>query len=231
MTAQEVTHPVNPSMAVDASLVAEHQARHERPSGRPPARPQRILVADDEHLVAIELTYTLAQLGYTVVGPVTDGLAAIELARKTLPDLALLDIRMPVLDGLSAAHELTAQLDIPCIIVSAYSEEAYVQTAGAVGVFGYAVKPVPEDQLRVCIDLAWRRYCKHVEERGENRTLRKRLEDRKVIEQAKWILVSTRGMTEPDAMRHLEHTSRNTRQPMLRVAQKIIEEQGTIAPK
>src|SRR5262245_59128844 len=193
-----------------AGRVAE--APEARPRHDPPRRrPTRILVADDEHFVAAELTFALARAGFIAVGPVSDGAAAVELARRTLPDMALLDIRMPKMDGLQTARELTETLHIPCIIVSAYSEEEYVQTASDIGVFGYLVKPVADDQLRACIELSWERFCRYTVDRVENRSLRQRLEERKVIEQAKWLVVSTRGMSEPDALHLLQKRARQTR--------------------
>ncbi len=168
-----------------------------------PVKPSRILIADDEHLVATDLAFTLGELGYTVVGPVTDGEAAVQLARRAKPDLALLDIRMPRRDGLSAASELFGDLDIPVIILSAYSDPKSVETAAGVGVFGYLVKPAAEEQLRVCIEVAWNRFLHLVSQRTEANKLRQRLEERKAIEQAKWLLVSSRNLPEPEAMKLL----------------------------
>lgn len=214
-------------------LIPENTPSQEQPTPAPEKHaglraehPSRILVADDEHLVATELAFTLGSMGYTVVGPVTDGQSAVDLGRRALPDMALLDIRMPKLDGLGAARELSETLDIPCVILSAYSEPEYVEAAGSIGVFGYLVKPVQDDQLRACIDLAWRRYQHFSSDRAENRSLKKRLEERKVVEQAKWILVSTRSMTEPDAMKLLRTRSRDSRRSMAQLAESIIKNNG-----
>lgn len=188
----------------------------------PSEKPLSILVADDEHLVAIELAFSLGALGHSVVGPVADGRAAVEAARRHLPDMALLDIRMPGLDGLSAAREMGGALDIPCVIISAYSEAEYIRAAGSFGAVGYLVKPIQDDQLRVCIDLAWRRFCVHTVGRMEVRSLRKRLEDRKLIEQAKWRLVQAGGFTERQAHALLTSYARDTRQPVARVALAVV---------
>ncbi len=187
-----------------------------------PAKPARVLVADDEHLVATDLAFTLGELGYTVVGPVTDGEAAVQLARRAKPDLALLDIRMPKRDGLSAAAELFEDMAIPVIILSAYSDTKSVEAAAGAGVFGYLVKPAAEEQLRVCIEVAWSRFLHLASQRLESGKLRQRLDERKAIEQAKWLLVSKRNMPEPDAMKLLHKKARDSRQTLLSVAEAVI---------
>lgn len=188
-----------------------------------PKSPVRILAADDEHLVAAELTLLLTDLGYTVVGPASDGESAVRLAQSALPDLALLDIRMPKRDGLSAAKEMFDELAIPVVILSAYSDEEYVKTAQEAGVFGYLIKPVQKEQLRVCISVAWSRFTNHVAQQGENALLRKRLEDRKTIESAKWLLVSRKSITEPEAMKLLQKTARDSRQQLVVVATGVLK--------
>jgi AmiR/NasT family two-component response regulator len=187
-----------------------------------PERPTRILVADDEHLVATDLALTLGELGYTVVGPAADGEAAVHLARLSVPDLALLDIQMPKRDGLSAAAELMKELGVPVVILSAYSDAENVDGAQKAGVFGYLVKPVQEDQLRVAIEVAWSRFRLFIAERSEAESLRRRLEERKVIEQAKWILVSRKGITEPEAMQLLQRKARDTRRKLGDVALEVV---------
>jgi response regulator NasT len=192
----------------------------ERPEALP-VRPRRILVAEDEHLVATDLTMMLADLGYTTL-VAADGAEATNLARSAHPDLALMDILMPNRDGLSAGRELYWELGIPVVIVSAYSDTEQVERAREAGVFGYLIKPVQRDQLRVCIEVAWDRFVRDAMERHEHFKLKKRMEERKVVEQAKWILVSTRGMTEPDAMRHLQKQARSTRRQLIDVANEVI---------
>jgi AmiR/NasT family two-component response regulator len=192
-------------------------------AGQLPERPSRVLIADDEYLVATDVAFALGTLGYTVVGPATDGASALQLARLALPDLAILDIRMPGMDGISAAREMHRELDIPIIMLSAFSDPETVRAATDAGIFGYIVKPVAEDQLRVCIDVAWKRYSDHVAARSEVEDLRRRLEDRKVIEQAKWILVSRKNIAEPEAMKLLQRRARETRKPLAEIADTIIK--------
>ena len=185
-------------------------------------RPTRILVGEDEHLVAADLTARLGQMGYTVVGPVTDGEAALATARSALPDLALLDIRMPKRTGLEVARAIFAEHAIPVVLLSAYSDQASVADAADAGVFGYLVKPASDDQLRVALELAWSRFLDFRDQRDQSGELARRLEERKLIEQAKWILVSTRHLSEPDAMKHLQKAARDSRRKLSEVASEII---------
>ncbi len=193
---------------------------------RLPERPERILVADDEHLIAMDLALTLGNLGFTVVGPAMDGKAAIEIARTATPDLALFDIRMPEMDGITAARQVFDELVIPVVILSAYSDERNVRAAQSAGVFGYLVKPTPESQLNAAIQVAWERYRQLVAARAENESLKNRLEERKFIEQAKWILVSRQGLSEPDAMRTLQKKSRDARRKLVDIAREVIGEEN-----
>jgi response regulator NasT len=190
----------------------------------PPPHPRRILVADDEHLVATSLSISLGQLGYVTVGPASDGERAVQLARVGLPDMALLDIRMPRRDGVSAAAELFTELAIPVIIVSAYSDAGQVAGAADAGVFGYLVKPTTTEQLRAAIEIAWGRFCHLLTTQRENSDLRRKLEERKVIERAKWALVESMSITEPEAMDKLRQRARDSRRPMVEVALELLKE-------
>jgi len=193
-----------------------------------PTRPVRILVAEDEHLVAADLVFTLSDLGYTVIGPATDGLRAIELAHHTLPDMLLLDIQMPKRDGLAVAEQLYRELAIPSLLLSAHSDNAHLEAANRAGVFGYLVKPAAQQQLKVAIEVAWRCYFEHMARIVDTEDLRKRLDERRLVEQAKWMLVSTAGMTEPNALRGLQHAAREDRVPLSLVAQEVILGKRTI---
>ena len=191
-------------------------------------RPRRLLVADDEHLVASGLAASLKELGFEVVGPVSDGRAALKLCREERPDLALLDIRMPELDGPDAAQAIFEQCLVPVIIFSAYSDPEEVKRCDGAGIFGYLLKPVTQDQLRVGISIAWGRFRDYMEVYSETTKLRQRLEDRKLIEQAKWILVKRKEVDEPEAMRLLQRQARNTRRPLVEIAKGIIDNDSLI---
>jgi AmiR/NasT family two-component response regulator len=186
-------------------------------------RPNRILVADDEHLIATDVAMTLAELGYTVVGPATDGVAAIEMAQFAAPDMALLDIQMPRCDGLSAARRIFEDFEVPVIVLSAYSDEEYIDSARAAGVFGYLVKPATASQLRAAIDIAWGRYCRAIEARDAIEALERKLEDRRIIERAKWILVQRKQLSEEEAQRALQRQARQSRRKIVEIAQQIVD--------
>jgi two-component system, response regulator PdtaR len=188
-------------------------------------RPRRILIAEDEHLVAVSLTVSLSDAGYTVVGPAMDGEQAVDLARRLLPDMALLDIRMPRRSGIEAAQEIFGALGIPVVIVSAHSDEPLANAAADAGVFGYVVKPASTEQLRAALTVAWSRFCEHVESERASDDLRRRLEERKTIEQAKWVLVERHDFSEAKALEELRNRARDARRTMLEVAMEVLSTQ------
>lgn len=184
--------------------------------------PERILIADDEHLMATGLASSITSLGYTVVGPVSDGRAAIEVAKKDPPDLAVLDIRMPDVEGLDAAEVLWEELAIPSVIVSAFSDKRYIEHAQQIGVFGYLLKPVSTENLRVTLSIAWARATAQAVQRKRIDQLENTLTNRKIVEQAKWLLIEREQMSEPEAHARLQREARNNRRPLVEVAQEII---------
>lgn len=195
-------------------------------NSRLPEHPSKILIADDEHLVANGLASNLKELGYFVIGPAADGDEAIELSEAMQPDLALLDIRMPKKNGLDAAEVLFNDMAIPVIIFSAYSDPEYVDAGTRLGVFGYMLKPVTQDQLRVNISVAWSRYLDAAEKNSEITALKQRLEDRKLIEQAKWLIVERKSIPEPEAMKMLQRQARNNRRTLVDVSKSLLENQN-----
>jgi response regulator NasT len=204
------------------TIQAPTQTHDAVPQRQIPARPSRILVADDEYLVAAELTTWLVDGGYTTVGPVGTGAEAVRLAQVAKPDLALLDIRMPNGDGLSAAKAIMRDLFIPVIILTAYCDKEYLQVAEEAGVFAYLIKPAEPEQLAATIEIAWGRFRRFAEECDERQRLARRLEERKVVEQAKWMLVQRAKMDEPTALRALQQRARRNREPLLAVAQRVL---------
>ena len=209
----------SPNKNSDRPVVALRRAEIERL----PEHPLRILVAEDDHLIARQLCTMLVELGREVIGPAGDGEAALALARTRPPDLALLDIRMPNRDGLDTARILLAELGVPSVIVSAHATQDYANAAAQVGVFGYLVKPVMPDQLRMTLDISWQRFRDYAGSTFEASDLRRRMEERRVIEHAKWVLVAKQHISEPEAMRALQERARSSRQPLLTIAQSVIE--------
>lgn len=185
-----------------------------------------ILIAEDEPILAEGLVHHVKKLGYHAIGPAVDGQNAIELAKQYKPDLALLDICMPVLDGLSAAAVLFDQMQIPVVLVSAHSDEQSLTTGQRIGVFGYLVKPVTIDQLRVNIGVAWARYNQQTSLKSEVQDLKAALEDRKFIERAKGLLMDRKGMGENEAMQRLKKQARNSRQRLADVARILVQSEA-----
>lgn len=196
---------------------------HSSPPGVCSTMPRRVLIAEDEHLVATELARQVKSLNVEVVGPASCGSAAIELARNDSVDLALLDIRMSDGDGIGAAETIQKELGIPVVFVSAFSDDTYVQAGAEMGVFGYLLKPVSTDQLRVAIAVAWAAHNERKRLGGEVAELKNALADRKLIERAKGLLMEKGSHSEPDAMRLMQRHARNTRRRLADVAKAVIE--------
>jgi AmiR/NasT family two-component response regulator len=182
----------------------------------------RVLIADDEALHNLALTSQLESLGHQVVATATNGREAIELAREVSPDLAFLDIRMPTMTGPEAAHQISADRPIPIIILSAYSDARTVDEATRSPIFHYLVKPVDPDDLGPAIAVARARFGDWSEARRQRDQLEQKLEERKLIERAKGLLMDTRNLSEREAYRFLQKTSQDKNTPMVDLARKIL---------
>ena len=186
-------------------------------------QPRRLLIAEDEHILAKSLETDLQTIGYDVVGLASNGQRAIELAQDAKPDLALMDLRMPQVDGLEAGQAIYDRLNIPIVMVSAYSDKQYVESATAIGVFGYVLKPVSIDTLRVTISVAWNCFTEQQGLAREVAAMEQKLEARKLVERAKGLIMTTLGLSESDAMRRLQKQARDSRRPMSELARSLIE--------
>lgn len=183
----------------------------------------RVLVAEDEALIRLDLVESLRDLGYQVVAEAGDGEAALRLASQQLVDVALLDISMPLLDGLSVARELTAAGTCAVVIVTAFSQREVVARAVAAGAMAYVVKPFTPADLPPAIELARTRFAELRALQDNVGELTGRLAARKTIEQAKAALVAAYGMTEADAFRFLQKKAMDDRVSMAAVAEQVLQ--------
>ncbi|MFN3284879.1 MAG: ANTAR domain-containing response regulator [bacterium] len=188
----------------------------------------RILIADDEAIRVMTLRTQLRALGFDVVAEATNGREAVELAERHHPDLAILDIKMPELDGIAAAREITARQPIPVILLTAYSEPELVERATEAGVFAYLVKPVSEEDLLPTILLARARFEEFRVLQKEVADLREALEARKVIERAKGILMKRLGISEAEAFRRMQVQSQKENKKLVEIARAIVTAHGVL---
>jgi two-component system, response regulator PdtaR len=184
--------------------------------------PCRILIADDESLIRLDLREMLVHLGYDVVGEAGDGRSAMDLARKLRPDLVIMDIKMPDLDGISAAEGLTEDRIAPVVLLTAYSDQALVDRAKEAGVVGYVVKPFREAELMPVIELSLARFEEFQALEREVGNLKEALESRKVVERAKGVLMEVHGLREAEAFHRIRKTSMDARKSMREVAEAIL---------
>lgn len=182
----------------------------------------RIIIADDESIVRADLKEMLTNLGYLVIGDVGDGQSAVNLARELKPDVVLMDIKMPNMDGIEAAKILTEEQIAPVVLLTAYGQKELVDQAKEAGVVGYLVKPFRETDLLPAIEVALSRFKEFKTVRQEVADLQHALETRKLVERAKGILMDTQGIEENEAFRKIQKMSMNTRKPMKEVAEAII---------
>jgi len=182
----------------------------------------RLIIADDESLVRTDLREALTELGYLVIGEVGDGQSAVNMARELEPDVVVMDIKMPGLDGIDAARILTQEKIAPVVLLTAYSQSDLIERATEAGVVGYLVKPFRETDLPPAIELAKARFAEFRALEKEVDNLAEALETRKKVERAKGILMDQHGLTESEAFRKIQKMSMNTRRPMKEVAEAII---------
>jgi len=188
----------------------------------------RILIADDEAIRVMTLRTQLRALGFEVVAEATNGQEAVDLADRHQPDLAILDIKMPGLDGIAAAREITARRPVPVILLTAYSEPELVERATEAGVFAYLVKPVSEEDLLPTILLARARFEEFRLLRREVEDLREALEARKIIERAKGILMKRLGISEVEAFRRMQVQSQKENKKLVEIARAIVTAHGVL---
>jgi AmiR/NasT family two-component response regulator len=184
--------------------------------------PVRILIAEDEELTRVMVRTQLEQLGYEVVGEAETGEDAVRLALQTRPDVVILDIRMPVMDGIEAARQIVSQHPCAVVFLTAYAEEELITQATQVGAYGYLLKPFRKQELAPAITLALTRFREMQAKDREVRELQEALETRKLIERAKGILMDRLGLSEAEAFRRIHFMARNQNKTMKEIAQSVI---------
>jgi AmiR/NasT family two-component response regulator len=184
---------------------------------------RRIVVAEDESLIRMDIVETLRSQGFDVVGEAGDGLKAIELAKALSPDLMVMDIKMPDMDGLSAAEQI-AELRIPVVFLTAFNQQELVARASEVGAMAFLVKPFSPEDLFPAIELALSRHQQLTQLESEVADLNERLETRKLVERAKGVLGVQMGLSEPDAFRWIQKAAMDRRIGMVDVARTILDQ-------
>lgn len=192
------------------------------PSTNPSTAQAGILIVDDESIIRLDLRERLAGLGYTVVGEAADGQAAVTLARRLQPDLVLMDIKMPEVDGITAAGILLKERIAPVVLLTAFSDRDLVEDARDAGVLGYISKPFREADLVSTLEVALGRFEELQAIESENANLKQTLETRRVVDRAKGILMDTQGLSESAAFRRIQKLAMDRRKSMKEIAEAII---------
>ncbi|WKX69768.1 ANTAR domain-containing response regulator [Streptomyces sp. XD-27] len=184
----------------------------------------RVVIAEDEALIRLDLKEMLEEEGYSVVGEAGDGETAVALAQEHRPDLVILDVKMPVLDGISAAERIAADSIAPVLMLTAFSQRELVERARDAGAMAYLVKPFSKSDVVPAIEMAVSRFAELKALEKEVSDLSQRLETRKLVDRAKSILQTQYGLTEPAAFRWIQKTSMDRRLSMQQVAEAVIED-------
>ncbi|GII65766.1 hypothetical protein Skr01_58510 [Sphaerisporangium krabiense] len=192
---------------------------------------RRVVIAEDEALIRLDLKEMLEEEGYAVVGEAGDGEAAVGIALEQRPDLVILDVKMPILDGISAAERIVSKRVAPCLILTAFSQRDLVERARDAGAMAYLVKPFTKSDLVPAIEMAVSRHVEIIALEKEVSTLGERLETRKLVERAKGLLMAQHGWTEPQAFRWIQKASMDRRLSMRQVAQAVVTDADTGTPQ
>jgi AmiR/NasT family two-component response regulator len=188
----------------------------------PNATAPKVLIAEDEAIIRLDLKEMLEEEGFSVVGEASDGEAAVRLAREQTPDLVIMDVKMPGMDGLTAAERIVAEELSAVLILTAFSQRDLVHRAAEAGAIGYLVKPFQKSDLVPAIEVALARNAELAALRRESADLSERLQARKVIDRAKGTLMDAQGLTEGEAFRFIQKRAMDERRSMRAVAEDII---------
>jgi response regulator NasT len=192
-------------------------------TGTDPRRPRRVVIAEDEALIRMDLAEMLVEEGYAVVGQAPDGATAVDLAEQEHPDLVILDVKMPVLDGITAAERIAEARIAPVVILTAFSQRELVERARDAGAMAYLVKPFTRSDLVPAIEIAVSRFTELATLEREIADLGEQMAARKAVDRAKGILQKELGLSEPDAFRWIQKTAMDLRRSMREVADGVVE--------
>jgi response regulator NasT len=191
---------------------------------------RRVVIAEDEALIRMDLAEMLAEEGYDVVAAVDDGEQAIARTEELRPDLVILDVKMPRLDGIAAAQRIASQRIAPVVMLTAFSQRDLVESARDAGAMAYLVKPFGKSDLMPAIEMAVSRFAELQQLEAEVADLSERLETRKVVDRAKGVLQQQLGLSEPDAFRWIQKTAMDLRLSMRQVAEGVVEHGPAVRP-
>lgn len=189
--------------------------------------PHRVLVVEDEAIIRLDLTEMLVEEGYEVVGEAENGEVAVEKARELKPDLVIMDVKMPVRNGLDAAQDIARERIAPVVMLTAFGQREFVEKAREAGAMAYLVKPFTKADLMPAIEIAISRFAEVAALEREVTTLAGQLETRKLVDRAKGILMQKHNLSEPDAFRWIQRTAMDRRTDMRTVAHLVIDTLGT----
>ncbi|GGL76109.1 ANTAR domain-containing response regulator [Glutamicibacter protophormiae] len=190
----------------------------------PSSSPRRVIVAEDETLIRLDIVEILRSEGYDVVAEVDNGQSALEQARELKPDLVLMDVKMPVMDGITAAEAIVKERIAPVVLLTAFSQKELVERAREAGAMAYVVKPFTPADLTPAIEIAISRNDELRALEDEVSSLAEQFETRKLVDRAKSLLITKMGLSEPEAFRWIQKTSMDRRLSMRQVAETVIDQ-------
>ncbi|GAB2897234.1 ANTAR domain-containing response regulator [Neomicrococcus lactis] len=207
-----------------STSVASPNIQHDDAASRSKAPAVRVLVAEDETLIRLDIVEILRGEGYEVVGEADNGETAIELAKELRPDVVLMDVKMPVIDGITAAEAIAKDRIAPVVLLTAFSQKELVERAREAGAMAYVVKPFTPADLIPALEIARSRHEEILALASEITDLKEQFETRKIVERAKGLLTEKMGLTEPEAFRWIQKTSMDRRLSMREVAETIVDQ-------
>lgn len=216
-----------PEFVSASETPATESPADESAASESPAQPvRRVVVAEDEAVIRLDIVEMLREVGYDVVGEADDGESAVRLTEELRPDLVVMDIKMPVLDGISAAERITKARIAPVVLLTAFSQRELVERARDAGAMAYVVKPFTTNDLVPALEIALSRHQEIGALEDEVADLQDQFETRKLVDRAKSMLITNMGLTEPDAFRWIQKTSMDRRLTMREVAETVIDRVG-----